>query len=302
MGDKVLKLKNIRKTYQDLVAVDNLSFEVKDGEIFGLLGENGAGKTTTFRMIMGLLEPDNGSILLDGQKIDYSITDQIGFVTEERSLLTKLTVKEQILYYGALKGMSNNEIIKELDYWLDKFEIKEYENKKIQELSKGNQQKIQFISAVINQPKLLILDEPFTGLDPINVKMLKDAVYELKEKGTSIIFSSHQMEYIEEFCEKLVILVKGKTILEGYLEEIKNSYGIRKILLNVLDYDIEKLSKIKGVNSINKKYDYYEINIDNESTVDLIFKEIKKYKVLKFDAVKPTLNDIFIEKVGAFHE
>lgn len=302
MGDKVLKLKNIRKTYQDLVAVDNLSFEVKDGEIFGLLGENGAGKTTTFRMIMGLLEPDNGSILLDGQKIDYSITDKIGFVTEERSLLTKLTVKEQVLYYGALKGMSNNEIIKELDYWLDKFEIKEYENKKIKELSKGNQQKIQFISAVINQPKLLILDEPFTGLDPINVKMLKDAVYELKEKGTSIIFSSHQMEYIEEFCEKLVILVKGKTILEGYLEEIKNSYGIRKILLNVLDYDIEKLSKIKGVNSINKKYDYYEINIDNESTVDLIFKEIKKYKVLKFDAVKPTLNDIFIEKVGAFHE
>lgn len=298
----MLKLKNIRKTYQDLVAVDNLSFEVKDGEIFGLLGENGAGKTTTFRMIMGLLEPDNGSILLDGQKIDYSITDKIGFVTEERSLLTKLTVKEQILYYGALKGMNNNEIIKELDYWLDKFEIKEYENKKIKELSKGNQQKIQFISAVINQPKLLILDEPFTGLDPINVKMLKDAVYELKEKGTSIIFSSHQMEYIEEFCEKLVILVKGKTILEGYLEEIKNSYGIRKILLNVLDYDIEKLSKIKGVNSINKKYDYYEINIDNESTVDLIFKEIKKYKVLKFDAVKPTLNDIFIEKVGAFHE
>lgn len=131
MGDKVLKLKNIRKTYQDLVAVDNLSFEVKDGEIFGLLGENGAGKTTTFRMIMGLLEPDNGSILLDGQKIDYSITDKIGFVTEERSLLTKLTVKEQILYYGALKGMNNNEIIKELDYWLDKFEIKEYENKKI---------------------------------------------------------------------------------------------------------------------------------------------------------------------------
>ena len=298
----MLKIKNIKKTYQDLVAVDNLSFEVKDGEIFGLLGENGAGKTTTFRMIMGLLEPDNGSILLDGQKIDYSITDQIGFVTEERSLLTKLTVKEQILYYGALKGMSNNEIIKELNYWLDKFEIKEYENKKIKELSKGNQQKIQFISAVINRPKLLILDEPFTGLDPINVKMLKDAVYDLKKKGTSIIFSSHQMEYIEEFCEKLVILVKGKTILEGYLEDIKNGYGIKKILINVLNYDVEKLSKIKGVNSINKKYDYYEINIDNENIVDLIFKEIKKYKVLKFDAVKPTLNDIFIEKVGAFHE
>lgn len=298
----MLKLENIRKNYQDLVAVDNLSFEVSDGEIFGLLGENGAGKTTTFRMIMGLLEPNDGTILLDGKKIDYSIIDKIGFVTEERSLLTKLTVKEQILYYGSLKGMSNSEILKKLNYWLDKFSIKDYENKKIKELSKGNQQKIQFISAVINNPKLLILDEPFTGLDPINVKMLKDAIYELKECGTSIIFSSHQMEYIEEFCEKLVILVKGKTILEGYLDDIKNSYGIKKILLNVVDYDIEKLSKIKGVNSINKKQDYYEINIDNDNVVDLIFKEIKKYKVLKFDAEKPTLNDIFIEKVGGYHE
>jgi len=301
-GNKMLILKNIKKNYQNLVAVDNLSFEVSDGEIFGLLGENGAGKTTTFRMIMGLLEPNNGTISLDGKKIDYSTIDKIGFVTEERSLLTKLTVKEQILYYGSLKGMSNSEILKKLDYWLDKFGIKDYENKKIKELSKGNQQKIQFISAVINEPKLLILDEPFTGLDPINVKMLKDAIYELKEKGTSIIFSSHQMEYIEEFCEKLVILVKGKTILEGYLEDIKNSYGIKKILLNVLDYDVEKLSKIKGVKTINKKRDYYEINIDNESVVDLIFKEIKKYKVLKFDAKKPTLNDIFIEKVGGYHE
>ncbi len=298
----MLKVEGIRKTYQDVVAVDNLTFNVADGEIFGLLGENGAGKTTTFRMIMGLLEADKGSILLDNKKIDYSVTDKIGFVTEERSLLTKLTVKEQILYYGALKGMNERDILKKLDYWLDRFEIKEYENKKIKELSKGNQQKIQFISAIINNPKLLILDEPFTGLDPINVKMLKDAVYDLKKKGTSIIFSSHQMEYIEEFCEKLVILVKGKSILEGYLEDIKNSYGIKKILLNVLDYDIEKLSKIKGVNSINKKNDYYEVNIDNESAIDLIFKEIKKYKVLKFDAVKKTLSDIFIEKVGGYHE
>ncbi len=298
----MLKIEGIRKAYQDVVAVDNLSFEVADGEIFGLLGENGAGKTTTFRMIMGLLEPDKGSILLDGKKIDYSVTDKIGFVTEERSLLTKLTVKEQILYYGALKGMNDIDIIKQLDYWLQKFEIKSYENKKIKELSKGNQQKVQFISAIINKPKLLILDEPFTGLDPINVKMLKEAIYDLKKNGTSIIFSSHQMEYIEEFCEKLVILVKGKSILDGYLDDIKNSYGIKKILLNVLNYDISNLQKIKGVKSINKKNDYYEIDIDNERAIDLIFKEIKKYKVIKFDAVKPTLSDIFIEKVGGYHE
>lgn len=298
----MLKLENITKSYHDLVAVNNLSFEVSKGEIFGLLGENGAGKTTTFRMIMGLLEPNEGTILLNDKPIDYTVTDKIGFVTEERSLLTKLTVKEQILYYGALKGMNNKEILKELTYWLEKFDITEYENKKIKELSKGNQQKIQFISAVINKPKLLILDEPFTGLDPINVKMLKDAVYELKDKGTSIIFSSHQMEYIEEFCEKLVILVKGKVILDGYLNDIKNDYGIKKVFINVLDYDIKKLSNIDGVKAINKKSDYYEIDIDNEKVVDKIFKEVKKCRVLKFDAVKPTLNDIFIEKVGGYHE
>ena len=177
----MLKLENVRKTYGSLVAVDNLSFSVKNGEIFGLLGENGAGKTTTFRMIMGLLEPDKGKITLDGKIIDYKGTDKIGFVTEERSLLTKLTVKEMIEYYGVLKGMDESNIDKKLDYWLEKFEITEYKNKKIKELSKGNQQKIQFISAVINDPKLLILDEPFTGLDPINVGLLKDAVKELKQ-------------------------------------------------------------------------------------------------------------------------
>ena len=227
----MLKLENVRKTYGSLVAVDNLSFSVKNGEIFGLLGENGAGKTTTFRMIMGLLEPDKGKITLDGKKIDYKVTDKIGFVTEERSLLTKLTVKEMIEYYGVLKGMDESNIDKKLDYWLEKFEITEYKNKKIKELSKGNQQKIQFISAVINDPKLLILDEPFTGLDPINVNLLKDAVKELQKKGCSIIFSSHQMEYIEDFCEQLIILVHGRAILNGSLDEIKENYAKKNIII-----------------------------------------------------------------------
>ncbi len=298
----MLEIKNVSKSYGTLKAVDNLSFKVEDGEIFGLLGENGAGKTTTFRMIMGLLTADAGEVLLDGKAINYDVTDKIGFVTEERSLLTKLTVKEQIIYYGSLKGMKEANILKELKYWLKKFEIEEYENKKIKELSKGNQQKIQFISAVINKPKLLILDEPFTGLDPINVRMLKDAVYDLKKKGCSIIFSSHQMEHIEEFCEKLIILVKGRPILEGYLEDIKKSYGIKKIILKAEDVDTDKISKIEGVSKVNKKLNEIEINVDNSSVVDLVFKEIKKYKVLKFDAMEPSLNDIFIEKVGVSHE
>ncbi|MCI8347672.1 MAG: ATP-binding cassette domain-containing protein [Bacilli bacterium] len=298
----MLKVENIQKTYGNLVAVNQLSFEVKDGEIFGLLGENGAGKTTTFRMIMGLLESDSGKILLDNKKIDYSITDKIGFVTEERSLLTKMTVKEQILYYGALKGMSEEKILQELKYWLNKFEIKKYENKKIKELSKGNQQKIQFISAVINHPKLLILDEPFTGLDPINVKLLKEAVYELKGEGCSIIFSSHQMEHIEEFCEKLIILVKGEVILEGYLKNIKKSYGIKKVVIKGENIDMTKIEKIESVEDIKNMNGEIIVHISDEKAVEKIFNVIKKCKILKFEALEPSLNEIFIEKVGNSHE
>ena len=172
----MLKVDHVVKYYDTVKAVDDLSFTVKDGEIFGLLGENGAGKTTTFRIIMGLLDATSGNVTLDGKKIDYSVTDKIGFVTEERSLLTKMTVKDQLVYYGYLKGMKESRILKELDYWLERFKISDYKNRKIKELSKGNQQKIQFISAVINRPKLLILDEPFTGLDPINVQMFKEAI------------------------------------------------------------------------------------------------------------------------------
>ena len=198
----MLKVEDVTKYYDKHLAVDHLSFEVQDGEIFGLLGVNGAGKTTTFRMIIGLLEPTSGKITLNGKPIDYSVTDEIGFLTEERSLLTKLTVKEQIIYYGVLKGMKEEEILKSLDEWLERFHIAEYKDRKIKELSKGNQQKVQFISAVINNPKLLILDEPFSGLDPINVEMFMDAIKEFKKRGSSIIFSSHRMEHVELFCEK----------------------------------------------------------------------------------------------------
>ena len=227
----MLKVKNITKYYGTNKAVDNLSFTVEKGEIFGLLGENGAGKTTTFRIILGLIAASSGSVTLDGKSIDYSVTDKIGYVTEERSLLTKMTVKNQILLYGVLKGMEEEEILTEMRKWLVKFQIPEYENRKIKELSKGNQQKIQFIAAVINHPKLLILDEPFSGLDPINVELLKKAIVELQKDGCAIIFSSHQMEQIEDFCEKLVILSKGKVVVSGYLKDIKSEYRKKKYLI-----------------------------------------------------------------------
>lgn len=297
----MLKVEHISKSYGSLKAVDDLSFTVQDGEIFGLLGENGAGKTTTFRIIMGLLDADEGSVTLNGKKIDYSITDQIGFVTEERSLLLKMTVKEQLIFYGVLKGMSEEEVLKEMDHWLERFEIPDYKDRKIKELSKGNQQKIQFISAVLNHPKLLILDEPFTGLDPINVQLLKEAVWDLQKEGCSIIFSSHQMEHIELFCEKLVLLVHGKSILEGYVKDIKHDYAKKNILIQG-DMKKSDLEKIDGVISVVKEPQDYQVKIKNDEVVPHVFEVIKKYKIRKFVVEEPTLNEIFIAKVGEANE
>ncbi len=295
----MLKVENITKYYNKTKAVDNLSFTVEKGEIFGLLGENGAGKTTTFRIILGLINASSGNVTLDGKKIDYSLTDKIGYVTEERSLLTKMTVKDQILLYGVLKGMSEDNILKEMRKWLKKFQISDYENRKIKELSKGNQQKIQFIAAVINKPKLLILDEPFSGLDPINVEMLKKAIIELQETGCSIIFSSHQMEQIEDFCEKLVILSHGKVVVAGYLKDIKNEYRKKNILLRGDNLPLDKIRKLKGVISLEEHRGEYLVKIESLDIADSIFKIVKDYNITKYDVTEPTLNEIFIEKVGA---
>ena len=297
----MLKVEGVSKYYGNFKAVDNLSFEVKPGEIFGLLGVNGAGKTTTFRMIMGLLEPDSGSITLNGKKIDYDVTDKIGFLTEERSLLTKLTVKDQCLFYGALKGMRDNDILNRLDYLLNKFGISEYKDKKIKELSKGNQQKIQFITAIINNPELLILDEPFTGLDPFNVELFEKEILEMAEKGSMIIFSSHRMEHVELFCKKLVVLVKGKPVLEGYLDEIKTKYQKKNILIRG-DVTKKELEEVEGVLEVNKKATEYEVKISSADIVPAVFKKIAKKNITKFVVEEPSLNEIFVAKVGESYE
>lgn len=298
----MLKVENITKYYGELKAVDNLSFTVKKGEIFGLLGLNGAGKTTTFRMIMGLLNPDSGNITLDGKKIDYSISDKIGFLTEERSLLTKMTVIEQTLFYGTLKGMDKAKIIERLDYLLNKFNISEYKNKKIKELSKGNQQKIQFINAVINEPELLILDEPFSGLDPINVELFKNEIIEMSKKGSMIIFSSHRMEHVELFCKKLVILVNGSAVIEGNLKDIKEEYRKKNIFVKG-DIDIEKIKQIEGVIEVINSNLEYEIKIADKSVIDKVFKVVSKGKnITKFVVEEASLNEIFVAKVGESYE
>lgn len=294
----MLKVENVTKYYGDFKAVDNLSFNVSKAEIFGLLGVNGAGKTTTFRMIMNLIEPTNGTITFNGKKIDYDITDSIGFLTEERSLLTKLTVKEQLLFYGALKSLDEKIILKRMKKLLEKFGISEYENRKINTLSKGNQQKVQFISAIINEPKLLILDEPFSGLDPINIELFKNIILELKQKGTSIIFSSHRMDHVELFCEKLVILVKGKSVLQGYLKDIKNEYKVKRIIIEG-DVNKEKLKKLDGVINVSDNASSVIVNIKDKSYSKGIFEYLKTCKnITKYVVEEPTLEEIFIAKVG----
>ena len=298
----MLKVSHVTKYYDDFRAVNDLSFEIKEGEIFGLLGVNGAGKTTTFRMIMGLLDKTKGEITLDGKKIDYTLTDQIGFLTEERSLITSKTVLEQAIYYGVLKGMTEKEVEKKLDEYLDEFNIKEYKNKKIKELSKGNQQKIQFIISILHSPRLLILDEPFSGLDPINVEMFKKIILRLKKNKTMIIFSSHMMEHIEYFCDSLVILVKGNTVLEGKLTKIKEDYRKKNIKV-IADLNVDEIKKIKGVVEVTKNKNEYTIKIEDIAYVNDVFKKVSKYNnVIKFVVEEPTLNEIFVSTVGEAYE
>lgn len=298
----MLKVENVTKYYGDIKAVDNLSFTIEPGEVFGLLGVNGAGKTTTFRMIMGLLEPNKGSITINDKKIDYKLVEKIGFLTEERSLLTKLTVKEQVIYYGTLKGMKEKDILKKLDYWLDRFGVSDYKERKIKELSKGNQQKIQFITAIIHEPDLLVLDEPFTGLDPINVESFMSVIREFKQKGKMIIFSSHRMEHVELFCEKLVILKKGRAVLSGNLKDIKKNYQ-KKIIRISGDVDIDTLKNTKGVIDVIKENLEIVVKIESDKFIENVFEVVKRSSnVTKFIVEDASLNEIFLNIVGEAYE
>ena len=225
----MLEVKNLVKRFGKIVAVNNISFSVSKGKIFGLLGRNGAGKSTIFRIILNIFGPESGSVLYNGKKINHSTTDKIGYLPEEGSLIPSYTVLEQFIYYGLLKSMSEEEVRKQALYWLERFNILEYADRKIKELSKGNRQKVQFIIAVLHNPELLILDEPFSGLDPISVEEFKKMVLEQKEQGKIIIFSSHRMEHVEKLCDDIIIMDKGNEILKGNLQDIKAKYGNKEL-------------------------------------------------------------------------
>ena len=293
-----LVLDNVTKRFGNFTAVDHINFTIPEKQIFGFLGANGAGKTTTFRMILGLIDASEGSITWNGKPIDYSVSPEIGYLPEERGLYPKLKVSDQIVYLAELRNMKKADTLKELDYWLDRFKIQDYKNKRVEELSKGNQQKIQFIASIIHKPKLLIMDEPFSGLDPVNVDLLKDAVLELKNNGTTIIFSSHRMEHAEELCESLCIMQKGKPVVQGSLKDVKRSYGKKNLVIHS-DLELDFLADFTGVHKLRKTSEGVRLQIDNEAVAESIQQELfAKGFVRKFELEEPTLHDIFVEKVG----
>lgn len=277
----MLKVNDICKKFAEVVAVDKVSFELQKGKILGLLGKNGAGKSTIFRIILGILEADSGQVLIDGKKYNIKDSRKIGFLPEEGSLSQELTVYEQLCFYGSLKGMTNDEVLESLKKWLIKFDIVEYMNRKIKELSKGNRQRIQFIVSILHDPELIILDEPFSGLDPLGVEMFKEILLELKREGKAIIFSSHRMEHVELFCDDILLIDKGKTLCYGNLEKIKEEYPKVKLAYNDNEEKIEKIL-------LKEKVQEY-IDENNISKIEV------KVELL-------SLNDIFIDKVGGHND
>jgi len=296
---KVLQVENITKTFGDFTAVDNITFSIDEGVIFGFIGPNGAGKTTTIRMIMNIIIPDSGKVAIMGNENARTASDMIGYLPEERGMYRKMKVKDLLLFLGELKNKPKSFIKKEIDYWLERMELSEWKNKKIEELSKGMQQKIQFAGTVLHKPKLLILDEPFGGLDPINQLLIKDLLLELKEKGTTIIFSTHVMETAEKLCEELILINKGKQVLYGSLSKIKQDIGRKHILI---EYD-GKDDFLKDLKDI-EKYDNYgnmvEISLGPQGNAQNVLKAAMQNAVIKkFEIKEPSLNEIFVESVGS---
>lgn len=293
-----LVLKNVSKTFVGKRAVDNISFELNKPGVFGLLGTNGAGKTTTIRMLLGIIKKDSGEITWNGKVVDRKSVN-FGYLPEERGVYPKTKIYNQLMYFAELKGMKKEEADEAIKNWAKKLKVEEYLDKPAEKLSKGNQQKIQFMTAVIHNPELLVLDEPFSGLDPVNTELIKNIIINLVKEGKYVIMSAHQMSTIEEFCSDILILNKGKTVLKGNLKEIKDTYPANRVQIETnenIEADIQKL----GFEIENLKNYSYTIKIFDEQKAHELLKElvIKGITINKFEIMKPTLNDIFIEKVG----
>lgn len=315
-----LEVKNLVKKYGDKVVVNNLSFSMKEPGVYALLGTNGAGKTTTIRIVLGMLSYDEGEVLWDGEKID-PLSMNLGYLAEERGLYPKYSLMDQLIYFAELKKVPKNVAKERIAYWAKRLEVEEYlypdkfakqdkkgrkkpsKAKNADQLSKGNQQKIQMMSALISDPEFIVLDEPLSGLDPVNTDLFKSIIRELIEKKKYIIMSSHQMSVIEEFCKDITILNKGNVVLQGDLNEIKKGYGRVNMMLKC-EEDVESYIKDANLQIINKTPDGYQIKVSNESEAKKLLETLIKNNItiIRYELREPSLHEIFVEKVGETHE
>lgn len=302
----ILEVKKVVKQYGDYTALNEVSITVPKGSIYGLLGPNGAGKTSLIRIINQITLPDGGEILLDDEKLSPKHVQSIGYLPEERGLYKSMKVGEQCLYLAQMKGLSKSEAKKQLDYWFEKFEIQSWWNKKIEELSKGMAQKIQFVVTVLHKPKLLILDEPFSGFDPVNANLIKDEIIELNRQGTSVIFSTHRMESVEEMCDHIALIHKSNKLIEGKLNDVKRQYRTNSFQVGILTSNVEGLmydltqkftvgqADFKSLNEDLK----LEIQLGNATSNELLHILTQRGQVTHFVEKIPSVNDIFIQTVS----
>jgi len=294
-----VKVEHVTKTFGDFTAVQDLSMSVRAGRIFGLLGPNGAGKSTSIRMVVNITAPDSGTIELFGRKIDNQLQDRIGYLPEERGLYKSMKVVDQLRFFAALKNVKGKDADVRIDRWLARLKLSEWKQKKTRELSKGMQQKIQFISAVLHEPDLVILDEPFSGLDPVNVELLKDVVLELKHAGKTIIFSTHLMDIAEKICDDICLLNRSEKVLEGSIREVKSSFGRNSVALRI-EGSNGTLASSTLISKVEHHSDEMEVLLVADADAQEFLQQLiaSGARVTKFEMIEPSLNDIFIEKVS----
>jgi ABC-2 type transport system ATP-binding protein len=300
MTTPAVAVSHITKAYADKVAVDDLSFSVSPGEIFGLIGPNGAGKTTTIRMMMDIIKPDAGAVTIFGEKLAEATKDRLGYLPEERGLYKKMRVLDAIVYLASLKGMARNDALENAGRLLDRLGMSPNRNKKIEELSKGMGQVIQFIVTIVHEPHLVVLDEPFGSLDPVNTELLKDQVLDLRNQGKAVILSTHQMNQVEELCDRILMINRGKAVLYGDLAEIKSKYQDNAVLL---DYE-GKLGEIPGASIRESRKNHVELVLDDKTTPQQVLETLvgRGIAVKRFEIAAPPLNEIFIKVVGEASE
>jgi len=293
----VIKVNHITKVFGEMRAVSDVSFEIPSGKIYGILGPNGAGKTTTIRMINHIMIPDSGEILVNGKRVGPDTQKLIGYMPEERGLYKKMKVGEHLVYLARLKGMSDFDAKKSLSYWLDRFEASEWKKKEVGELSKGMQQKIQFIATIAHNPDIYIFDEPFSGLDPINSELLKEVILELKSQGKTVLFSTHRMEQVEQMCDNICLYNQGRKVLDGNLNDIKRSFGRNTVVVE-FEGDPSFFDRFDGIRFNNRSNRFVEMILDNViSPNDLLREAMNHIEIIRFEQVYPSLHEIFIQTV-----